>query len=106
VALNVVARFYQERLERLGTLWRDRYRGELVPAFAALRDRGLLELLASGATHGFLPLLRPSPQSVRAQVSVGASEHARALGRRPSGFSLPERAYYPGLARLRAGAEL
>ena len=105
-ALNVVARVYQERLERLGALWRDRYRGELVPAFAALRDRGLLELLASGATHGFLPLLGPSPQSVRAQVSVGASEHARALGRRPSGFWLPECGYYPGLVRVLAEEEL
>src|SRR5512143_520924 len=65
-ALHRVARFYQERLERLGRLWTERYRGELVPAFAALRDRGLVELVASGATHGFLPLLRPSAAAVRA----------------------------------------
>ena len=100
--LQAVARFYQARLERLGRLWTDRYRGALVPAFAALRDRGLVELVASGATHGFLPLLRPSPQAVRAQVSVGAAEHLRALGRRAAGFWLPECGYYPGLERVLA----
>ena len=100
--LQVVARFYQARLERLGRLWTDRYRGALVPAFAALRDRGLVELVASGATHGFLPLLRPSPQAVRAQVAVGAAEHARAFGQRPTGFWLPECGYYPGLERVLA----
>src|SRR5262249_13428801 len=78
-ALHRVATFYQERLRWLARLWNERYRGELVPAFRALRDRGLVELIASGATHGFLPLLRPAPQSVRAQVSVGAAEHARAF---------------------------
>ncbi len=104
--LHRVARFYQERLARLARHWRDRYRGELVPAFAALRDRGLIELVASGATHGFLPLLRSSPQAVRAQVTVGASEHARALGRRASGFWLPECGYYPGLDRVLADEEL
>jgi 1,4-alpha-glucan branching enzyme len=100
--LQRLARFYQARLDRLASLWTDRYRGELVPAFAALRDRGLVELIASGATHGFLPLLRPSPQAVRAQVAVGVAEHARALGRRPTGFWLPECGYYPGLERVLA----
>jgi len=100
--LASIARFYQARLDRLASLWTDRYRGQLVPAFAALRDRGLVELIASGATHGFLPLLRPSPQAVRAQVAVGVAEHARALGRRPTGFWLPECGYYPGVERVLA----
>jgi 1,4-alpha-glucan branching enzyme len=100
--LNAVARFYQARLGRLAALWNDRYRGALVPAFAALRDRGLLELIGSGATHGFLPLLRPSAQAVRGQVGVGVSEHRRALGKAPSGFWLPECGYYPGLERVLA----
>jgi predicted glycosyl hydrolase (DUF1957 family) len=105
-AQHAVARFYQSRLERLGRQWSERYRGELVPAFAALRDRGLVELVASGATHGFLPLLRPSPQAVRAQVAVGAAEHARAFGRPASGFWLPECGYTPGLERVLADEEL
>jgi 1,4-alpha-glucan branching enzyme len=100
--LHRVALFYREGLERLGALWGKRHRGALVPAFARLRDAGLLELIGSGATHGFLPLLRPSPEAVRAQVAVGAAEHARALGRRPEGFWLPECGYYPGVERVLA----
>jgi len=100
--LNVAARFYAGRLARLAGLWNDRYQGELVPAFAALRDRGQVELIGCGATHGFLPLLRPAPEAVRGQVAVGASEHARAFGQRPSGFWLPECGYYPGVERVLA----
>ena len=100
--LNAAARFYAQRIDRLAAHWNERYRGALVPAFAALRDRGLLELVASGATHGFLPLLRPSPEAVRGQVAVGAAEHARAFGGRPSGFWLPECGYFPGLERVLA----
>jgi 1,4-alpha-glucan branching enzyme len=99
---NAVSRFYAERLDRLAGLWSDRYQGALVPAFAALRDRGQVELIASGATHGFLPLLRPAPEAVRGQVAVGASEHARAFVQRPAGFWLPECGYYPGVERVLA----
>src|SRR5215831_20157070 len=35
--LASIARFYQARLDRLASLWTDRYRGQLVPAFAADR---------------------------------------------------------------------
>ena len=37
---------------------------------------------------------------------MGAAEHARALGRRPGGFWLPECGYYPGLDRVLAEEEL
>ena len=105
-ALQTVAQFYRDRLRRLAALWTDHHRGELIPAFARLRDAGLLELVGSGATHGFLPLLRPAPESVRAQVAVGVAEHARALGRRPDGFWLPECGFYPGLERVLAAEGL
>ena len=104
--LHRVASFYQARLERLAELWSVRHRGALVPAFAALADRGLVELIASGATHGFLPLLRTSARAVRAQVAVGVAEHVRQLGRRPAGFWLPECGYYPGLEQVLAAEGL
>jgi 1,4-alpha-glucan branching enzyme len=100
------ARFYRENIARLRMLWSDRYRTELVPAFARLRDAGSLDIIASGATHGFLPLLRPSAEAVNAQIAVGASEHLRALGRRPDGFWLPECGYFPGVERVLAREEL
>ena len=89
-------------LQRLEALWSGRYRRRLVPALASLRDAGLLELIASGATHGFLPRSVPSPEAVHAQVAVGVAEHTRALGAPPSGFWLPDAAL-PGVERVLAG---
>ncbi len=105
VQAAVVARFYREHLGRMHALW-ERERGRLTGAFVRLRDAGLLELIASGATHGFLPLLRPSAETVRAQVAVGAAEHARAFGQPARGFWLPECGYFPGVERLLAGEGL
>jgi 1,4-alpha-glucan branching enzyme len=99
-AFGPVARFHRDHLRRLETQWSGSYRGRLLPALVRLRDAGAVELIASGATHGFLPLLRPSPEAVAAQVAVGVSEHTRVLGARPSGFWLPECGYFPGVERV------
>jgi 1,4-alpha-glucan branching enzyme len=100
-----VARFYQEHLRQLRGLW-EREKGALIPAFVRLRQAGLLELITSGATHGFLPLLRPSAEAVHAQVAVGAAEHLRLLGQPAPGFWLPECGYFPGLERVLASEGL
>jgi 1,4-alpha-glucan branching enzyme len=101
----VVARFYREHLGRMQALW-ERERGALTGAFARLRDAGVLELITSGATHGFLPLLRPSAEAVHAQVAVGAAEHARVFGQPAAGFWLPECGYFPGLEQVLAAEGL
>ncbi|MDQ6624490.1 MAG: DUF1957 domain-containing protein, partial [Verrucomicrobiota bacterium] len=41
---------------------------DLFAVLRELRDRGVLEIVASAATHGLLPLLTPPPQAVRAQI--------------------------------------
>ena len=105
-AFGPAARFHRDHLRQLEAQWSDRYRGKLLPALIRLRDAGAVELIASGATHGFLPLLRPSPEAVAAQVAVGVSEHARVLGARPSGFWLPECGYFPGVERVLAASGL
>ena len=35
----------------------DRYRGDIVDGFRSLQDRGHIEVLTSGATHGYFALL-------------------------------------------------
>jgi 1,4-alpha-glucan branching enzyme len=105
-AFGPAAAFHRDRLQWLEGLWSGRYRRRLVPALTRLRDAGLVELIASGATHGFLPLLRPSPEAVHAQVAVGVAEHTRALGAPPSGFWLPECGYFPGVERVLASEQL
>ncbi len=95
-----LARMYRERFSQARDWYLERYRRDLVGAFRRLQEAGALEILASAATHGFLPLLTPVPGSVRAQVAVGVAQYIEAFGRPPQGFWLPECAYYPGLDEL------
>ena len=91
-----VALMYRERFTRLLALW-DGCHGDLVRAFGELQDRGHLEIITCGATHGFLPLLRANPQAVRAQIAVARQDYRARFGRDPRGIWLPECGYYPGL---------
>ncbi|MFM8544177.1 MAG: glycoside hydrolase family 57 protein [Vulcanococcus sp.] len=74
--------------------------GDLLPRFQRLQQAGVLDLLTCAATHGYLPLLRDSPEAVRAQLLTAVREHQRLLGVRPQGIWLPECAFYEGLDRL------
>ncbi len=76
----------------------------LVPGFAALHRAGALELFTTAATHGYLPALRETPASVRAQLRLGLDAAERAFGFRPATFWLPECGYYPGLETELAAA--
>ncbi len=81
-----IARFYADRFGRLKALY-DELRGDLVGAFRALQDDGLLEIITVGATHGFLPVIR-EPQARRAQILGGLRElpaACSAAGRAASG---------------------
>ncbi|MFM9071954.1 MAG: glycoside hydrolase family 57 protein [Cyanobium sp.] len=71
--------------------------GQLLARFRNLQQAGVLDLITCAATHGYLPLLRDSPEAVRAQLLAAVREHQRLLGERPLGIWLPECAYYEGL---------
>ncbi|MFI5332255.1 MAG: 1,4-alpha-glucan branching protein domain-containing protein, partial [Desulfobaccales bacterium] len=57
-------------------------------------DKGVLEVITSAATHGYLPLLGRDT-CVQAQVKQGVAAYKRHFGRDPKGFWLPECAYRP-----------
>lgn len=96
-AAAATAREYVRRYERLLKLFGelDGGRGWLA-RLRELAEQGYVELLASAATHAFLPLVRTAAAR-RAQIAAGAAEHARAFGRPPRGFWLPECGYAPDL---------
>jgi 1,4-alpha-glucan branching enzyme len=73
--------------------------GDIVGGFAALAQRGRIEVLTSAATHAFLPLLA-TDSLVRAELRVGIETTRRRLGVDPAGIWLPECAYRPGLERF------
>ena len=88
-----------EELESVAREWRE-CGGQLLERFRALRQAGVLDLITCAATHGYLPLLRDSPEAVRAQLLTAVREHQRLLGEKPLGIWLPECAYYEGLDQL------
>jgi 1,4-alpha-glucan branching enzyme len=95
--LNALAQMYHRRLLEVRDAYEHRYRKNLVGAFGNLQKLGKLEIIASAATHGYLPLLSVNPLAVRTQVGLGVDHYEQLFGRRPAGFWLPECAYYPGL---------
>ena len=97
-AHGATARFYRRRLDALRENYR-RLDGDLIGAFGRLHEAGLVELIASAATHAYLPNFRAFPSTLRAQVRVGVECFRRAFGRAPAGFWLPECAYCDGLDR-------
>ncbi len=97
-----IAHFHRSHFESLRTAFHGRYQRDLVGAFRALQDAGVLEIITSGATHGFLPLMQQTPEAVRAQVSVAANHYRLHFGRTPPGIWLPECGYFPGVERFLA----
>jgi 1,4-alpha-glucan branching enzyme len=78
------------------------WEGNLLPRFRSLQQAGVLDLITCAATHGYLPLLRDTPEAVHAQLITAVREHQRLLGERPMGIWLPECAYYEGLDQAMA----
>lgn len=96
------ATFYRTHYGRLRDAYLNRWQRDVTGAFRRIQDQGFLEILASPATHGHLPLLRHEPSSVHAQVRVGVDHYLKRFGRKPQGIWLPECAYYPGLDEVLA----
>lgn len=94
--------FYRERFARVRRTVFDEHGGRFTDAFRDLRDRGVLEPITCGATHGFLPLMQNHPGAVRAQIREGVKTHERILGKRPRGIWLAECAYFKGVERFLA----
>jgi 1,4-alpha-glucan branching enzyme len=66
----------------------------IISGFRHFNDAGLIRVITSAATHGFLPLLG-TDESVRAQIRLAVETHERHLGVAPKGVWLPECGYRP-----------
>jgi 1,4-alpha-glucan branching enzyme len=92
--LASLARFYHHWYARNLTNFRDRYKKDVLGAFKALQDDGLIEIATSAATHGYLPLLSRD-SSIFGQIATGVRTYRRWFGRDPRSIWLPECAYRP-----------
>jgi 1,4-alpha-glucan branching enzyme len=93
-----LALFYASLFRDHKRAYVERFSHDVVGAFADLVRSGHIEILTSGATHGYLPLLDPA--SVHAQLAVGTRTTRRLIGIEPRGIWLPECAYAPGLEEI------
>jgi 1,4-alpha-glucan branching enzyme len=91
--LQPIADYWQQRLQRLYDLFRS-LKEDVLGTLRGFEERGVIEIISSAATHGFLPLLARD-ESIKLQLRVGVSEHRRLFGRAPTGCWVPECAYRP-----------
>ncbi len=107
--LRELARFYVEFYDRRLRHFTGRYGRDLIGAFRQLQEAGVLELVTSAATHGYLPLFSRD-SSIRGQLRVGVQTYRRFFGRAPFSIWLPECAYRPAYrlpdGTIRPGLEL
>jgi 1,4-alpha-glucan branching enzyme len=104
-AMNETARMYARHFSMALDLFENRYRRNLLNGFRALQEAGVIDIMTSGATHGFLPLMTRN-EVRRAQIEVGRRNYWKHFGRAPGGIWLPECAYYTGIDELLAEAGL
>ena len=93
-ARRLVAEYWLNRFQRHYDAYRNDFYRDILGTLKWLQDEGIIEVLTSAATHGFLPLMERD-SSVFAQVRVGIDTYRKYFGRTPRGFWLPECAYRP-----------
>ena len=95
-----LALMYHARFTRAREVFVNQYGNNLVSGFRRFFQTGKLELIACGATHGFLPLMTINRNAVHAQIEQGCREFERHFGRRPQGIWLPECGYAPDVDQV------
>ena len=74
--------------------------GNLIDKFRVLNKSGNLDILTCAATHGYLPILRENPETVKGQIKTAIRSHENIFGTKPLGIWLPECAYYENLDEI------
>ena len=92
--MAALARHWRKYFVDLKRFYLEEINGRMVDEFSTLHKTGQIEIMTSGATHGYLPLLG-SDTSVSAQIKAGAQTSRRILCFQPTGFWLPECGYRP-----------
>jgi len=122
--LRDLADFYFKIFRETRRFFVDEYKCDLLASFRELRKSGALEIIASAATHGLLPLLQepiaagdadlgtpasypsasrstpPATGAMRAQILIGRDVYTDLFGAEAAGFWLPECAYGPALESI------
>lgn len=71
-----------------------KYNSSIINGLKELQDKGAIEMMTCGATHGYFPLLGYD-KSVNLQVATAVNNYKKHFGKEPRGIWLPECAYRP-----------
>jgi 1,4-alpha-glucan branching enzyme len=93
--LHALSCRYLREFRKILELYSGIYGKDLLQGFRALRDRGMISLITTAATHSYLPLLEDYPEALNAQIQGGLEIFSRVAGAVPAGFWLPECGYSP-----------
>jgi 1,4-alpha-glucan branching enzyme len=91
--LNKLVLIYKEFFNKIFNLFSHRYNQDLMSAFKELQDEGRIEILASCATSGYLPLMSYNIGSIKSQIDLGVDFYRNYFGKAPKGFWLPKCGY-------------
>jgi 1,4-alpha-glucan branching enzyme len=94
--IRTLAEWYITLFEETQTQFNEQFGGEIIPHFKQLQDDGYIEIIASVATHAYLPLLAQD-STINGQIKMGITSYERIFGRKPRAMWLPECAYRPAI---------
>ena len=87
--LNKLVLLYYNRIVERRIAYTERYEKNLLKALDFYRRKGRVEIIASCATHSFLPFISHNCESIQAQMEIPVSIYRRHFGSCPQGFWLP-----------------
>jgi 1,4-alpha-glucan branching enzyme len=90
-----VAEYWLDRFQSHYHHYQSEFHRDILGTLKWLQDEGVIELVTSAATHGFLPLMERD-STIFPQVRLGIETYRKYFGRTPRGFWVPECAYRPG----------
>ena len=89
-----LAEYWREFYSNARTAFLDKYNSNIVGEFKKLSDKGVLDAMTCGATHGYFPLLLRD-DNIRGQIRTAIYTHEKHFGKRPRGIWIPECGYRP-----------
>jgi 1,4-alpha-glucan branching enzyme len=99
-AVLSLSEFYRDFFSEVRRVYCDEWNHDLLALLRHLRESGFIEIIASAATHGLLPILQQTAGGASAQIALGCDSYRQTFGGEPVGFWLPECAYAPGIDQL------
>ncbi|MHA1648225.1 MAG: 1,4-alpha-glucan branching protein domain-containing protein [Promethearchaeota archaeon] len=87
-----IAQYWLEIFTQTYNTYKKDFYGNLMGTLKWLQEEGVIEVITSAATHGFLPLME-FDSSIYSQIHIGVKTYEKYFGKKPKGIWLPECAY-------------